>query len=205
MYLQLAEGENNGNYAALAEGAGVLDNYVYIPAGFLPEFEKDTWVRADYFNKFDPTTAEALINALASQQTVGLSVIGVGAIAAGGLKVARNLIQRRKAKVAAGTAKPLFKPGGILDKAKAAIQSRMQQQAAPAMEMQTKSVNLPEEPVGGSVQLPGGQFNVGFQPAEQPAAATGSFFQKYKTPLLIGGGVLAVAGIYMLTRKKGRR
>jgi hypothetical protein len=205
MYLQLAEGENNGNYAALAEGAGVLDNYVYIPAGFLPEFEKDTWVRADYFNKFDPTTAEALINALASQQTVGLSVIGVGAIAAGGLKLARNLIERRKAKVAAGTAKPLFKPGGILDKAKAAIQNRIQQPAAPAMEMQTKGVNLPEEPVGGSVQLPGGQFNVGFQPAEQPAAATGSFFQKYKTPLLIGGGVLAVAGIYMLTRKKGRR
>jgi hypothetical protein len=202
MYLQLAEGENNGNYAALAEGAGVLDNYVYIPAGFLPEFEKDTWVRADYFNKFDPTTAEALINALASQQTVGLSVVGVGAIAAGGLKFAKKIVENRKAKVAAGTAKPLFKPGGILDKAKAALQKKM---AAPGTEMQTKSINLPEEPVGGSVQLPGGQFNVGFQPAEQPAAASGSFFQKYKTPLLIGGGVLAVAGIYMLTRKKGKR
>ena len=202
MYLQLAEGENNGNYAALAEGAGVLDNYVYIPAGFLPEFDKDTWVRADYFNKFDPTTAEALINALASQQTVGLSVVGVGAIAAGGLKFAKKIVENRKAKVAAGTAKPLFKPGGILDKAKAALQKKM---AAPGTEMQTKSINLPEEPVGGSVQLPGGQFNVGFQPAEQPAAASGSFFQKYKTPLLIGGGVLAVAGIYMLTRKKGKR
>lgn len=200
MYLQLAEGENNGNYAALAENAGVLSNYVFIPSGFLPEFDKDTWVRADYFNKFDPTTAEALINALASQQTVGLSVIGVGAIAAGGLQFAKKIIENRKAKVAAGTAKPLFKPGGILDKAKAALQKKT---AAP--EMQTKSANLPEEPVGASVQLPAGQFNVGFQPTEQPAAASGSFFQKYKTPLLIGGGVLAVAGIYMLTRKKGRR
>jgi hypothetical protein len=198
MYLQLAEGENNGNYAALAENAGVLSNYVFIPSGFLPEFDKDTWVRADYFNKFDPTTAEALINALASQQTVGLSVVGVGAIAAGGLKLAKTLIDNRKAKVAAGTAKPLFKPGGILDKAKAALQKKT------ATEMQTKSVNLPEEPVGASVQLPAGQFNVGFQPSEQPGAQP-SFFTKYKTPLLIGGGVLAVAGIYMLTRKKGKR
>lgn len=202
MYLQLAEGENNGNYAALAENAGILSNYVFIPSGFLPEFDKDTWVRADYFNKFDPTTAEALINALASQQTVGLSVVGIGAIAAGGLNFAKKIIENRKAKVAAGTAKPLFKPGGILDKAKAALQKKM---SAPGTEMQTKGVNLPEEPIGGSVQLPGGQFNVGFQPAEQPAAASGSFFQKYKTPLLIGGGVLAVAGIYMLTRKKGKR
>jgi hypothetical protein len=201
MYLQLAEGENNGNYAALAENAGVLSNYVFIPSGFLPEFDKDTWVRADYFNKFDPTTAEALINALASQQTVGLSVVGVGAIAAGGLKFAKQIIDKRKEKVAAGTAKPLFKPGGIFDKIKTKIQTKTGA-AAPAP--QTKGINLPEDPIGGSVQLPGGQFNVGFQPSEQ-AGAQPSFFTKYKTPLLIGGGVLAVAGIYMLTRKKGKR
>ena len=193
MYLQLAEGENNGNYAALAEGNSVLSNYVFVPAGFLPEFDKDTYVRADYFNKFDPTTAEALINALISQQTVGLSVVGVAAVASGGLQLAKKIIENRKAKVAAGTAKPLFKPGGFLDKLKSKL----------GPEPQTKSVNLPEEPVGASVQLPAGQFNVGFQPTETTAQT--SFFTKYKTPLLIGGGVLAVAGIYMLTRKKSRR
>lgn len=192
MYLQLAEGENNGNYAALAETGGVMDAYVFIPAGFLPEFDKDTYVRADYFNKFDPTTAEALINALAAQQTVGLSVIGVAAVATGGLKLAKSIIDNRKAKVAAGTAKPLFKPGGLFDKIKGAIK-------APAP--QEKSVNLPDQPVGGSVQLPGGQFNVGFQPTEQPAAQ-GTFFQKYKTPLLIGGGLLAAAAVYMIVKKK---
>jgi hypothetical protein len=205
MYLQLAEGENDGNYAALAESASVLENYVFIPAGFLPEFDKDTYVRADYFNKFDPTTAEALINALASQQTVGLSVVGIGAIAAAGLKLAKGIVDKRKEKVAAGTAKPIFgaggifkgKPGGLIDKIKGA--------AAAAPEMQTKGVKLPEDPIGGSVQLPGGQFNVGFQPAEQPAAAQGTFFQKYKMPLLIGGGLLAVGGIYLATRKKSRR
>lgn len=191
MYLQLAEGENNGNYGALAEAGGVMDNYVFIPAGFLPEFNKDTYVRADYFNKYDTTTAEALINALAAQQTVGLSVVGVAAIATGGLKFAKNIIDNRKAKVAAGTAKPLFKPGGLFDKLKGAT--------AP----QEKKVTLPEQPVGGSVQLPGGQFNIGFNPTEQQQEQP-SFFTKYKTPLLIGAGVLAVGGIYMLTRKKKR-
>lgn len=213
MYLQLAEGENDGNYEALAESAGVLENYVFIPAGFLPEFDKDTYVRADYFNKFDPTTAEALINALAAQQTVGLSVIGVGAIAAGGLKLAKGIIAKRKANVAAGTAKPIFgaggifkgKPGGIIDKIKGGVMAKIQNAAAAAPEMQTKGVKLPEDPIGGSVQLPGGQFNVGFEPAEQPAAAQGTFFQKYKMPLLIGGGLLAVGGIYLATRKTTRR
>ena len=194
MYLQLAEGENNGNYAALAESGGVMDAYVFVPAGFLPEFDKDTYVRADYFNKFDPTTAEALINALISQQTVGLSVVGVAAIATGGLKLAKQFVENRKAKVAAGNAKPLFKPGGVLDKLKAKLTK-----AAP--EPQEKKVTLPEQPVGGSIQLPGGQFNVGFNPAEQPQP---SMWTKYKTPLLIGAGVLAVGGIYMLTRKKKR-
>jgi hypothetical protein len=197
MDLQLAEGENNGNYGALAEAGGVMDNYVFIPAGFLPEFDKDTYVRADYFNKFDPTTAEALINALISQQTVGLSAIGIAAVASGGLKFAKNIIEKRKEKVAAGTAKPLFKPGGVFDKIKTKIQTKN------APEPQEKKVTLPEQPVGGSVQLPGGQFNIGFNPTEQQQEQP-SFFTKYKTPLLIGAGVLAVGGIYMLTRKKKR-
>jgi len=205
MYLQLAEGENNGNYAALAESASVLENYVFIPAGFLPEFEKDTYVRADYFNKFDPTTAEALINALASQQTVGLSVVGVGAIAAAGLKLAKGIVDKRKEKVAAGTAKPIFgaggifkgKPGGLIDKIKGA--------AAAAPEMQTKGVTLPTDPIGGSVQFPGGQFQAGFTPNATGETTGTGFFAKYKMPLLIGGGLLAVGGIYLATRKKRRR
>ena len=196
MYLQLAEGENNGNYGALAEAGGVMDNYVFIPAGFLPEFNKDTYVRADYFNKYDPTTAEALINALAAQQTVGLSVVGVAAIATGGLKFAKNIIDNRKAKVAAGTAKPLFKPGGVIDKLKGKLKGG-------AQDPQEKKITLPTQDTGITVDTGKGTFDVGFKPKpeqeEQP-----SFFTKYKTPLLIGAGVLAVGGIYMLTRKKKR-
>jgi hypothetical protein len=174
-----------------------MDNYVFVPAGFLPEFDKDTYVRADYFNKFDPTTAEALINALVAQQTVGLSVVGVAAIASGGLKLAKQFVENRKAKVASGNAKPLFKPGGVLDKLKGKLTK-----AAP--EPQEKKITLPEQPVSGSVQLPGGQFNIGFNPTEQQQGQP-SFFSKYKTPLLIGAGVLAVGGIYLATRKKKRR
>ena len=192
MYLQLAEGENNGNYAALAETGGVMDAYVFIPAGFLPEFDKDTYVRADYFNKFDPTTAEALINALAAQQTVGLSVIGVAAVATGGLKLAKSIIDNRKAKVAAGTAKPLFKPGGLFDKIKGAIKKD-----TPAETDQTKK--FPNVDINANVD--GQQFGVTYtKPDDQQPQP--SFFTKYKTPLLIGGGLLAAAAVYMIVKKK---
>lgn len=192
MFLQLAEGENNGNYAALAETGGVMDAYVFIPAGFLPEFTKDTYVRADYFEKYDPTTAEALINALAAQQTVGLSVVGVAAIASGGLKLAKTLIDKRKAAVAAGTAKPIGKPGGLLDKLR-------NLKGAPAP--QEKKITLPTQDTGLTVETGAGTFDVGFKPAAQQEEQT-SFFTKYKTPLLIGGGLLAAGVVYMLVKKK---
>ena len=196
MYLQLAEGENNGNYAALAES--VFDNYVFIPANFLPEFTKDSYVRADYFTKYDPQTANTVLNALAPYQTATLNegavstavsllpFPGAGA-AAKGIDLAKKLIANRQAAVAAGTKKPLFK--GLFNK------------AATAPTPQTNSMNLPDEPVGASVSLPSGSFNVGFQPTAQPETG-GTFFQKYKTPLLIGGGLLVVGLGYMLLKKK---
>mgnify|MGYP003353036491 CR=1 FL=1 len=199
MYLQLAEGENNGNYSALAEG--VFENYVFIPAGFLPEFPQDSYVRADYFNKYDANTADQIINALAAYQKPTLNegliqsaltfIPGVGPVASQGLNLAKKLVQQRQEKVAAGQAKPLGKPGGFLDK----LRQKMQ---APAT--QTKSINLPEEPVGASVTTPQGQFNVGFQPAAAPA--TGTFWQKYKTPIIIGGAAVALIGGYMLLKKR---
>jgi len=202
MFLQLAEGENNGNYAALAETGGVMDMYVFIPAGFLPEFDKDTYVRADYFNKYDTTTAEALINALAAQQTVGLSVVGIAAIATGGLKFAKNLIDKRKEKVEAGTAKPIFgaggiikgKPGGLIDK----IKDKMTKSATAPEE---KKLKLPTQDTGLTVETGAGTFDVGFKPAAQQDQQP-SFFTKYKTPLLIGGGLLAAGVVYMLVKKK---
>jgi hypothetical protein len=201
MYLQLAEGTNDGNYSELAESAdNVLDMYVFIPANFLPEFNKDTYVRADYFNKYDAATAEAILNQLNNMQTVGLSVVGVAAVATGGLKFAKALIDKRKANVQAGTAKPLFKPGGKIANLIAKVKPAAQQ--IKTAQEEKKGPILPTEPVGATVQLPSGSFNVGFNPAEQPATAQQTFFQKYKTPLLIGGGLLAVGGIYLLMKRK---
>jgi len=223
MYLQLAEGENDGNYGALAESGGVMDAYVFIPANFLPEFDKDTYVRADYFNKYDPTTAEAILNALAAQQTVGLSVIGAGAIAAAGIKFAKNIVEKRKEKVAAGTAKPIFgaggifkgKPGGLLDKIKgggaqaAAAKDAAAEQAAAAAAAadaaaaaanQTKQ--FPAVNIQG--QVAGQNFGIAYDPNNPAAGGQPTFFQKNKTLLLIGGAVLIGGGIFLATRKKRR-
>jgi LPXTG-motif cell wall-anchored protein len=221
MYLQLAEGENDGNYNALAETGGVMDAYVFIPANFLPEFDKDTYVRADYFNKYDPTTAEAILNALAAQQTVGLSVIGASAIAAAGIKFAKNIIEKRKANVAAGTAKPLFgpggifqgKPGGILDKIKgggaqaAAAKDAAAEQAAAATAAADAAAAAAEQQKNFALNFQGqaGGKNFGFNYDPNAAAnQQGTFFQKNKTLLLIGGAVLIGGGIFLATRKKRR-
>ena len=209
MYLQLAEGTNDGNYSQLAEEmTNALDMYVFIPANFLPEFNKDTYVRADYFNKYDADTANAILNALNQYQTTGVNegaiesalnfIPGVGPIASKGLGVAKMLVQKRQEKVQAGTAKPLIKPGSkfanLLQKLKPTAN---QIKAA----QEKKGPILPTEPVGATVTLPSGSFNVGFNPAEQ-TATQGTFFQKYKTPLLIGGGLLAAGGLYMLMKRK---
>lgn len=220
MYLQLAEDENNGNYSALAENGGVMDAYVFIPANFLPEFDKDTYVRADYFNKYDPTTAEAILNALAAQQTVGLSVIGAGAIAAAGIKFAKNIIEKRKANVAAGTAKPLFGPGGILNKVggivdkikaggaqAAAAKDAAAEQAAAAAAAADAAAAAAEQQKNFALNIQGqaGGKNFGFNYDPNAAAnQQGTFIQKNKTLLLIGGAVLIGGGIFLATRKKRR-
>lgn len=211
MYLQLAEGTNDGNYSQLAESAdNVLDMYVFIPANFLPEFDKDTYVRADYFNKYDTATADAILNALNQYQTNGtlnegaiqgaLNFIpGVGPIASKGLGVAKALIQKRQEKVASGTAKPLFKPGGKIANLIAKVKPQAQQIKAA---QQQKKITIPTEDVGATITTGQGTFDIGFKPKPEEQEAAPTFFQKYKTPLLIGGGLLAVGGIYLLMKRK---
>ena len=189
MYLELAEGENNGNYQALAENPGA--GYVFVPAGFLPQFPNDSYVRADYFAaNYDPETANALIDALASRQTVGLSVLPIAA-AAGALNLAKNLVAKRQAAVAAGTAKPLFKPGGLFDKIKGAIGKGAA--AAPA------AAPAPVEtmPAPMTRDFPAVSLDIA-QP--QP-----TFWQRNKTPILVGAGALAVVGTILLVTRKKRR
>ena len=109
-YLQLAE---NDPYNKLAEG-NPLKNYIFIPAGMLG-MSSDTYVREDFFDGLNADDYQKTITMLAPYQNQGLSFIpGIGAIAGVGLNVAKNLIAKRQERVAAGTAKPLFKAGGKL-------------------------------------------------------------------------------------------
>jgi LPXTG-motif cell wall-anchored protein len=194
-----------------------MEAYVFIPANFLPEFDKDTYVRADYFNKYDPTTAEAILNALAAQQTVGLSVLEPEQLLAAGIKFAKNLIEKRKAKVAAGTAKPIFgaggifkgKPGGFIDKIKGSQRrsnkprpQKMRSRTAPAAAGSRCSRRAANERRFRTIYKAAAKILEFYDPNNPAARVT--FFQKNKTLLLIGGAALIGGGIYLATRKKRR-
>lgn len=200
MYLELAEGENNGNYQALAETPG--GNYVFIPGGFLPNFAADTYVRADYFaSNYDADTAYQILNALAPYQKETMSeglistalqfIPGAGPIASKGLDFAKNLIAKRQAAVAAGTAKPIGKPGGFLDKLRGKLTGGTAAPApapAPAAQDQQKDLQ-----VGFNLQT------------QQQGEAKPTFWQKNKTPILIGGAALAIVGTLLIVTRKKRR
>ena len=119
--LQLAESPYNmlaENEMYLAETGSVVENYLFIPAGLFG-MDQDTYVRSDFFDSLSDTEFNAVISALAPYQPQGLSAIGaiIGAATAAGQKLApaiKKAIEGRKEKVAAGTAKPIFKPGGAL-------------------------------------------------------------------------------------------
>lgn len=193
MYLQLAEGENE-NYQALAQN-DTSDAYIYVPANFLNNTEP-MYVRADYFAvNYDPQTANMLLDQLAPLQTQGMSILPIAGLVTGAISLGKKLIENRKAKVAAGTAKPLFKKGGLIDKLKTKLQQKKGETEAPAVMDKNLTV-----PVGGSVTLPGGTITAGFEPAAP--ATQQSFFQKNKTLILVGGGLLLVGGIYLATRKR---
>lgn len=199
--LQLAESpynmlaENDGLY--LAQGP-VADNYLFIPAGMFG-MDSDTYVRSDFFDSLSDTEFDAVMTSLAPYQAQGLSA--VGAIVSGAVAVGQKLapavqkaIDNRKEKVAAGTVKPIFKPGGPLSnlagKVKAGINKLKDVPATKAGEVIEKTT-----PVSGSVEIGGTSldFSTG-QPAKE------NFFTKYKTPLLFGGA--AIAGLLLFKTLK---
>ena len=193
-YLQLAE---NDPYNRLAEG-NPLKNYIFIPAGMLG-MQSDTYVREDFFDGLSADEYQKTITMLAPYQNQGLSAIG--AIAGIGLNVAKKLIANRQARVAAGTAKPLFKAGGKLSNLVGKLKG-MKAQAATDQNAAVAPIekNQPFD-IQASGNVGGTQFNVQAGDEEQKE----SFIKKYKTPLLIGGGLLVAGGLFLALRKKKRR
>jgi hypothetical protein len=200
--LQLAESpfnslaENDGMY--LSAGP-VADNYLFIPAGMFG-MDSDTYVRSDFFDSLSDVEFDAVMTSLAPYQAQGLSAVGAivsGAVAVG-QKVApaiQKAIDKRQEKVASGTVKPIFKPGGALSnlagKVKAGINKLKDVPATKAGEVIEKTT-----PVSGSVEIGGTtvDFSTG-QPQQQ------NFFTKYKTPLLIGGAALAGLVLFRTFKK----
>lgn len=199
--LQLAESPYSmlaENEMYLAETGTVSDNYLFIPAGLFG-MNQDTYVRSDFFDSLSDQEFEAVISALAPYQPQGLSAVGAvvaGAVQAGKLAAPaiKNAIEKRQEKKAAGTVKPIFKPGGALSnlagKVKAGINKLKDVPAEKAGEVIEKTT-----PVTGSVEI--GSTTLDFSTG-QPAAVP--FFTKYKTPLLIGGA--AIAGLLLFKTLK---
>jgi hypothetical protein len=191
-YLQLAE---DNPYNRLAEG-NPLKNYIFIPAGMFG-MTSDQYVREDFFDDLPAEQYKQVIVTLAPYQNQGMSAIG--AIAGIGLNLAKKLVQRRAERVASGTAKPIFKAGGLVDRIKDKLATAKATTATTDVNnVQTKAV-APFN-VEGSASI--GGTNVDFSTS---GGTKESFFTKYKTPILIGGGLLVVAGGYYLLKGKKRR
>jgi hypothetical protein len=193
--LQLAENPYNmlaENELYLSQNGTVADNYLFIPSGMFGMTE-DTYVRSDFFDSLSDVEFDAVMSALAPYQAQGLSAIGIASAVTGLGKFAAPAVQKaiakRAEKKAAGTVKPIFKPGGTLsglvDKVKAGVTKLKDVPAPKQNEVIEKTT-----PISGSVDIGGTtlDFSTG-QPEKE------SFFTKYKTPLIVAG--VAVGGLIL--------
>jgi hypothetical protein len=196
--LQLAESpynmlaENNGMY--LAEENPVGGNYLFIPAGLFG-MDQDTYVRSDFFDSLGDDEFNTVIQTLAPYQTQGLSFVGLTAATALAPAI-KKAVENRTKKVAAGTAAPIFKPGGKLSGLAGKIKAGVEKlKNVPADK--TKALIEKTTPVSGSVDIGGTSldFSTG-QPAKE------NIFTKYKTPILIGGAVIGGLLLFQVLKKK---
>lgn len=195
-YLQLAE-ENP--YTRLAE-TNPMTNYLFIPAGTLGMTE-DTYVRSDFFDSLPDDEFNATMSIIAPFQNKGMNdglvsdAIGAiplfGGPAKFGIDLVTKIANKRKAKQQAGLpVTPLFKgkEGGLIEKIKGAVNKNKTK--PDTTDQLTK--NLPNIQLDGSID--GTQLNIGLKPP--------TFFSKYKTPLLIAGGLVSAFVVYKLVKKK---
>jgi len=199
--LQLAESPYNmlAENMSLAESGPVSDNYLFIPSGLFG-MDQDTYVRSDFFDSLSDAEFDAVISTLAPYQPQGLSAVGAviaGAQIAGKavMPAIKKAIEKRQEKQAAGTVKPIFKPGGPLSnlasKVKAGVTKLKDVSAEKASEVIEKTTPVTGSFEVGSTSL---DFNLG-KPTNIP------FFTKYKTPLLIGGAAVAGLVLYKVFKK----
>ena len=183
-YLQLADNA----YSHLAAQPNKF--YVFVPEGFRGAL-KDSYIREDIFDSMDPDDYAQVMRELAPYQNTGLS----------------GKDDRASRKAARATKKETQGAGARRD-AKAARQSaRQTAKTARAAAgggfggVLNKIGGIAKDILGKDVQVDAGGLQIDYQAPQDEE----SFFQKYKWPILIGGGAVLIGGVYMLTKKKKRK
>jgi hypothetical protein len=218
-YLQLAENydylqedsdylQEDGDYSQLADNSAsqVMANYIFIPGGLLPNTPEDKYVRLDFFDNLPEAEFLAIMQKLLPYQKNTLSdsvvsnllgmVPGVGGALKGGANIIGGLFKGRKARKEAKAKKKEEQTTKLKTTVDDLI-AKAKEQKALNSELPTKrAIELP--PFDISTTIAGQDFQVSTQPDQKAE----NFFKRYRTPLLIGGGILALGTIYLMTRKK---
>lgn len=215
-YLQLAENgdylqddsdylQEDGDYSQLADNSAsqVMANYIFIPGGLLPNTPTDKYVRLDFFDDLPEAEFLAIMQKLLPYQKNTLSdsvvsnlvgmVPGIGGTLKGVTNIVGGLFKGRKARKEAKAQKKAEQTIKLKPSVDSLI-AKAKEEKALNSELPTKSMALP--PFDISTTIAGQDYSVSTAPEKE------SFFKKYKTPLLIGGGVLLLGGIYLVTKKK---
>ena len=219
-YLQLAENgdylqddsdylQENEDYSQLADNSAsqVMANYIFIPGGLLPNTPTDKYVRLDFFDDLPEAEFLAIMQKLLPYQKNTLSdsvvsnlvgmVPGIGGTLKGVTNIVGGLFKGRKARKEAKAKKKEEQTTKLKTTVDDLIVKAKEQKALNSELPTKKSIEIP--PFDISTTIAGQDYSVSTAPEKE------SFFKKYKTPLLIGGGILALGTIYLVTRKKNKR
>mgnify|MGYP001314924369 CR=1 FL=1 len=195
-YLQDNSEYLQDDYSQLADNSAsqVMANYIFIPGGLLPNTPADKYVRLDFFDGLPDAEFIAIMEKLLPYQKNTLSdsvvsnllgmVPGVGGTLKGGANIVTGLFKGRKERKKAKE-----------EKKASAIKTTAPTQELINTELPTKSKSIPPFDISTTV---GGQD---FQISTQQDQKAENFFTRYRTPLLIGGGILALGTIYLITRR----
>jgi hypothetical protein len=204
-YLQLAE--NNGSYNMLAEGS-VLNNYLTIPPNFMGNAETK-YVRLDYFDNLPEEQYALTMAKLAPYQPVtllsakGEGLIKVASFASGFIPGVGPIVSKA-VEQAGPMAVGLIGKRRERKKAKRdAKKGATDETKSEDLELKKSAVSLPD--IDAQVNVGGQDFALNYTNPANAKANTSNFFTKYKTPLLIGGGVVALIAGYMILKPKTNR
>lgn len=190
-YLQLAE---DNNYNMLAQGS-VMNNYLTIPPGFMGN-DETKYVRIDYFDNLPEEQFALTMAKLAPFQPAtllsarGEGITKIASFASGFIPGVGPLVSKAVEK-----AGPIA--FGLIGKRRDRKKGKAKNEAETA-ELKKDPIVLP--PIDANVSVGGKELNFSLDNTNPVVANT--FFRKYKTPLIIGGVLIAVVGGYFALRKK---